>query len=56
MIVRNNYMGTMLFYILRLLTALIVANATIMLNYLFMPVGQHRRAVAEIYKEASIRK
>ena len=53
-IVRNNYMGKC--YILRLLTAWIVANATIMLNCLFMPVGQYRQAVTEIYKEASFRK
>ena len=39
-------------YILRLLTAWIIANATIMLNYLFMPVVQYRQAVTEIYKKS----
>lgn len=49
MIVQNNYMESMLYYILRLLTAWLAANATIMLNYLFMPVSQYRQAVTEIY-------
>lgn len=49
MIVQNNYMESMLYYILRLLTAWIAANATIMLNYLFMPVSQYRQTLTEIY-------